>query len=363
MRGRYLVRSHTGFFYLAALDALLKTIPITAVERKPVSRILVGVGGHLGDAIIATTVLPAIRHAIPDAEIGIAAGSWAVPAFEGNPAIARIHRVDHWKVNRSGIGRLAKFRRSLTTRRTAISEIRAAHYEAAIDLYPFYPNMSTLFARARVPIRVGFDSGGAGRLYTTAIPWLEGPTHMADRERELLSTFIGTPTGPPRYDLPPRSRAANAAAAALLDAAGLLSRFIVIHPGTGDARKAWPLDRWAAVCRALIARGDQVAITGSGEIEGRDAARLRAQVPGVVDLCGQTTIGELRAIMARASLVIACDSAAGHLAAAEGAPLVSIMGTMADPALWAPLTEMRVAHILTVGPESVVESALRLARS
>src|ERR1043166_540997 len=69
-RRRYLVSNAAGYLFPRTLDAIASLTPSTAREAPTtIRRIVIGVGGHLGDAIIATAVLPAIRHASPDVEI------------------------------------------------------------------------------------------------------------------------------------------------------------------------------------------------------------------------------------------------------------------------------------------------------
>src|ERR1043166_2531074 len=101
MRGRYLVENPLGAVYLSLFDVAAKLFATSKARPAAISRIVLGIGGHLGDAVLATAAFPMLRRALPHAEIGVVAASWTLPVFEGHPAVSRIHCMDHWRFNRS----------------------------------------------------------------------------------------------------------------------------------------------------------------------------------------------------------------------------------------------------------------------
>jgi ADP-heptose:LPS heptosyltransferase len=339
MRGRYLVQGNTGFAYLSIVDALLALRRWSRpVRRRPINRLLVGIGGHLGDAIIGTSVLPLIAESLPAVDVGVAVPSWGKAAFHGHPAVRWMHHVDHWKTNRVERAWPARLSASMETHRSALKEIRAVGYDAAIDLYPFYPNMAVLFARASIPVRVGYTSGGGGPAFTTPVPWHVDEEHLSAKQARLLSQLVDRPGTAAAYSLPPVGVEDNLSASSLLSSSGSDQGIVILHPGTGNPLKVWPRHRWNALASALIRLGHRVVITGSGSAEAAVARRLREENPAILDLTGRTTVGELRAVLGNALLVIAADSSAGHLAAAAGTPVVSIMAGLTDHNQWRPLT-------------------------
>ena len=110
----------------------------------------------------------------------------------------------------------------------------------------------------------------------------------------------------------------------------------IVHPGAKSPSRRWPLDRYAAVVRALAGLGHRVVVTGSlGE---RDIAAWIAQAAGLpraAALAGRTGIGELAGLVAHARLVISGDTGIAHLATAYGRPSVVLFGPM-SPAHWGP---------------------------
>lgn len=99
------------------------------------------------------------------------------------------------------------------------------------------------------------------------------------------------------------------------------SRYVVVHPGATVSARAWYPERNAALVERLCGLGFNVAVTG-----GRDEANLTAYVAGAnaLDLGGKTTFAEFAAVVRDASAVICGNTAAAHVAAAAGTPVVSI---------------------------------------
>ncbi|WP_396926520.1 glycosyltransferase family 9 protein [Mycolicibacterium sp.] len=110
-------------------------------------------------------------------------------------------------------------------------------------------------------------------------------------------------------------------------------RYVVFHPGAAvPARQPTP-GRSAAMVAALAGAGHRVVVTGT-ESE-RD---LTAEVAGrcAVDLGGATTLAELAAIFAGATAVVAPNTGPAHLAAAVGAPVVSLFAPVVPAEQWSP---------------------------
>lgn len=109
---------------------------------------------------------------------------------------------------------------------------------------------------------------------------------------------------------------------------------VILHPGSGEAWKRWPAERYAQLADALVDRGVPVLLSAGPSDAGTLAAvrqRMCAQVPVLQGLVAR----ELAACFAQACCYVGNDSGATHLAAAAGAPVVALFGPT-DPASWAP---------------------------
>ncbi len=157
--------------------------------------------------------------------------------------------------------------------------------------------------------------------------------------------------------------------AAELEAAGpwaaqLPPRFLAVHPGSGSAAKSWPATRFAElVCRLGNGAG-WLLVEGPADTEA--AAPLR-DLPGAV----RPPVLPPRALaclLSRAGLYVGNDSGVSHLAAAAGAPTLTLFGPT-DPGQWSPVgprvQTLRSADrsLASLAVDEVVAAALAGSRS
>ena len=119
------------------------------------------------------------------------------------------------------------------------------------------------------------------------------------------------------------------------DLRGLLSGtgFVVFHPGAAVPARRPTTKRSARMVDALVAAGHRVVVTGDPA-----ERELTAAVAGehAVDLGGRTTLATLGAVYAAASVVVAPNTGPAHLAAAVGAPVVSLFAPVVPASQWSP---------------------------
>lgn len=115
--------------------------------------------------------------------------------------------------------------------------------------------------------------------------------------------------------------------------------FVLLNPGAVRASKRWPAERFAQTAQAIHEQtGLPAAVTGSpNERDVLDAVRSAATSP-IVDLSAQgLKLGELPAVVKRASLLITNDTGPRHLAAGVGTPTVTLYGP--TPPSWTVLDD------------------------
>ena len=111
------------------------------------------------------------------------------------------------------------------------------------------------------------------------------------------------------------------------DAPSPMAGAVVIHVGAFYGSRQWPVERFAAVARALAAEGDTVLITGGDADRDRAVGVVQASgLPGESMLAGRLALDELATLIAAARLVISADTGAAHLASAYRTPSVVIFG-------------------------------------
>jgi ADP-heptose:LPS heptosyltransferase len=119
--------------------------------------------------------------------------------------------------------------------------------------------------------------------------------------------------------------------------AGVTARdaLIVIHVSAGNPFRRWPVESFAELAAALVARDDRRRIILTSGPSDRGAAEqaiaaARAQVAlrdrEHVLACGEFSLAELRALVDRAALYIGGDSGPLHVASASAVPIVGLYG-------------------------------------
>jgi ADP-heptose:LPS heptosyltransferase len=198
------------------------------------------------------------------------------------------------------------------------------------------PTFRAALARLSVPVVVARSAPPPG-----------SGVHVADH---LLATLL--PLGPPPARCPEVRLAVRgtdrAWAGAWLAERGLPEGDVVlVHPGAGNATKAWP--GFPALVRALRADGAPVVVS-LGEADAHVARELAAgELPGRLVVADRLAPGQLAALAATARVFAGNDSGPTHLAALAGCPTVAVFGPT-DPGVWAP----RGRHVRVVRGEAGV---------
>ena len=353
LRGKYSIRNPAANFLFRCLDAVLSIFARSLPVTPPVNphRILISDIAHLGDVIMATALLPVLKSVFPDCRIGFLVGSWAQPVLKNHPLVDDVYLLDHWMHNRAGISRWKKFARYLQSRRTALRQIKEAQYDVAFDFYWNFPNTLPLLRQAKIPMRVGYESGGFGPLATHCLEFGDKRLHAAQRFWDLVAALpqisraaagvkpVLIPSLPPLNASDPGVIAFEAE----LAKAGLQGKeYLVFHVGAADDFRDWPASNWRELAKMLTMQGHLLLFTGAGD---KDEARIRQiqeGIDGCVNFCNKLEWSGYVAAIACTRLLICVDTVAGHIAAATGTPcLVITAGRW--PYLWRPLgTEVRV---------------------
>jgi ADP-heptose:LPS heptosyltransferase len=124
---------------------------------------------------------------------------------------------------------------------------------------------------------------------------------------------------------------------------------VLVHPGAAQRSRHWPADRWAQVARALADDGCDVRVTG-GPGEHALAARVAdlAGLPPEAVLAGRTGLLELAALVGGARLLVSVDTGVAHLATACATPSVVLFGP-SPPSLWGPPPDRPQHRVLWAG--------------
>ena len=289
-------------------------------------KIAVVLPNHLGDVVMATPALRALRRGRPDAEITAVVRASLIGVLRGAPWIDRFVAHDIYRPR-------AKLAQLLARLRVA-SELRGT------DVVLVLPNSfaSALLAFAsRAKVRVGYARRGRSLLLTDPVPAprVNGRFVPLAMERYYLELArrLGAPDLGTQIELFAEADAERECDA-LFASHGIAPDarpLVCLAPGAGfGPSKLWPLEYVAEVARALRADGVDVALVhGPGEGALASEIATRAGV-GLAMLGGDAmSLSLLKSVLARAQLLVCNDAGARHIAAAFEVPTIVLMGPTA----------------------------------
>ncbi len=290
-------------------------------------RILVVKLADLGDAVLATSAIAALRATYPSAQIDVLTSEGGSAVFHLCPAINQVITLDkHAFDNPAG---LANPVRSLRLLRL-IARLRWNRYQAVVLLHHLTTHFGALKFRwlctaADSQVRAGLDNGRGDFLTHRAVDSGFGSRSVHDYGLDVVS-LLGADVKDP-HPLIRVHDTARSSVNELLHQNGIDSDYVVIHPGVGGFSTArnWFPDRFAEVSRKLHERFSLPVIL-IGALDSAAAAREISSLAPALDLTGSTSFDELAALLDRASLVIGADSGVVHLAAALDTPVIAIFG-------------------------------------
>lgn len=226
--------------------------------------------------------------------------------------------------------------------RAVAERLRGHGFDAAIAVQRSLRTAVTL-ALAGIPERIGFAGAPGALLYHHRVA--HRGAHARDRLLALAAP-LGVATRPaPSPELLADAAATASLASTLADAGvGADERLLVLAPGAAWETKRWPAERFAELACALVPDSlARVVVVGTAtdrahaSVVAARLAQVRPAAPATVDLTGRTTAAELVAALARASLVVANDSAPAHVAAALGRPVLALFGPTVPAQGFAPI--------------------------
>lgn len=290
--------------------------------EKPL-RLLVVCPSWVGDAVMATPALDRLRGELPGAYIGALVRPGIDRVLAGAGFFDEVH------VERASGVMGPKF---------VAAKVRPRRYDTALLLTNSFS--TALIARiAGVPRRVGYDRDGRGLLLTDRIRPEKregGGWAIVPAVNYYWRAVDALLCGPPGDGTPPPGAAMRLAATpeeeteadAILERAGVGPgrRFALLNPGGNNPAKRWPADRFAELGRRLREDHALAVLVNGSPNEAELTAEIASGCGGADLVALGNTLGALKAIVRRSSLMVTNDTGPRHIAIAFGVPTVSLFG-------------------------------------
>src|SRR5438128_1631100 len=327
---RQIIESSPSARHLAFASAALNEEPQPLAPARwdwsSVRRVLVIRLRSIGDTVLTTPSLFALRRFLPRVKIDLLVEDWVAPVIEGSDLIDRVITIP---------------RHSTAARARVAHDLHRHEYDVVYNLHG--GTTATFLTRATgAKHRVGFENYQYARLHNHMAPspleiWRRPTLHSAEQQLALIGW-----TGVPVTDRPATKLAVTVKAAASIsrklsdNGVDENESIALIHPAAAFATKQWATENFAQVVEAVAARGfTPVAVVAPNEKPVLQSLKndSSTRVVGFDNL----SLPEITALAGRAKLFVGNDSGIAHIAAAVGAPCVVVFGS-SNIAHWRPWT-------------------------
>ena len=291
-------------------------------NREDIRKILVIRMDRLGDFVVTTPLLKALKKEFPSSKITLLAGSDISALAAGQPWIDGIIAHDR--------------PRDLSSFPALMRRIRREHFDLVIDCLMDYPVRTAILAYASGALyRLGFDIANRGVFFNLRVLPSTRKVSMAEETLNLLSGLGITPQISETQLVVAEED--KTAINSFLKVQGITGGvFIVgIHPGGFYPSQRWPAERFADLINRISGDFDAAVILLGGRNEEGLLRTIKEMAQGRVSIFYAQSLNLLAALIDRVGIFIGNNSGPLHMAAALKKKTVSTMGPT-ESILWAP---------------------------
>jgi heptosyltransferase-2 len=296
------------------------------------SNILIVRTDRIGDVVLTTPAIKALRQAYPAARLSILVAAATFDLVNGNPYLDEILVDDRSGRNKSLFG----FMR-------LVAAIRRKQFDAAI-IFHTKRRYNLACCLAGVPLRLGYKNNKFGFLLTHPVKDTRslGEKHEAEYCMDVLKS-IGIEKGDLDIFVPLQREAEEWMRHWMQENHISPNEFIAIHPGASDPAKCWPAASFAQLMDQLTQTHPfKIVLIGTSQAAGiaQEILRLTPKASQYLDMTGKTSLAQTVSLLRRSRLLISNDSGPVHLAAGVGTSVISLFlrdQPGINPKRWKPL--------------------------
>lgn len=290
------------------------------IEPKSIRKILFINLAYIGDVILSTPLLGALKSAYPSATIDMLVTPSTAEVARGNPYVDNIILYDKRGSHRR-IQELWKL----------IQHLRQQNYDLAITTN-FSLRSPAMAWASGARWRIGFDAQHAGIFLThMASAKRQVVKHEIENQMEVLQPLgiVGNDTTM-EYKIDPTD-IKNMQSKIKMQS---VKPVVVICPFGRNFLKSWTKEGYSSVLKAIAPLAECYLI--GGKAEKQQLEELNTAAGGLAHiLAGTLTLGELAALLQQAKLLITVDTGPMHIGQAVGTPTVALFGPT-DDRVWGP---------------------------
>jgi lipopolysaccharide heptosyltransferase II len=280
---------------------------------------------RVGDMVLSTPALEAIKSAFPRARLTVMASTANAAILKNNPHVDEVIVYD-----RSG---------SLSEKIHLLKGLRARHFDLAVDPFTDYELETAWIAwMSAAARRIGYAASGREFFLNDALERTEEDRHFVDITLDLLkSTGISFDNRHPTVYL---DEAEHAWATQWLSEKMLQDKVLVaVHPGGYYESQRWPPEYYAELIGLIREHAEAEVIVFGGPADAGLIAKIQTMVQKTFQVSIESDIRRFLALLSRCRMLVCNNSGPLHCAVALNIPTISFMGPTAKER-WSPNGEM-----------------------
>ena len=273
-------------------------------------KILIIQTAFLGDVILITPLIRAVKQIFPKADIDVLVVPQYASILSNNPHIHNVIGFDKRK------NKLKSFWKTGRVLRKNKYDLAIAPHSSVTTAYLM------LFSGIRE--RLGFDRWHASKYLTMKVPHPDG-VHKIQRLLQLIKPF-SSKNFSIQTEIFPGEKEKNRAAELLVELKNNKDKIIALAPGSVWFTKRWPEEHYVELTKILAERGYNLIFLGAPDE--REICQRIIDKAGVnaLNLAGKTSILESAAVIAQSDLMICNDSGPLHIANAMKTDIFAFFG-------------------------------------
>lgn len=302
---------------------MTKTSPLYKDRFQNVRNILCIRLDNMGDVLMCTPAMRALKEAHPEAKITLLTSS------SGGAIAQLIPEIDAIRIFDAPWNKATGLNANADQMRAVVQDLKTACFDAAVIFTTYtqspFPAACVCFL-ADIPCRVAYARENPYQLINLFTPDPDAVGHVrheVQRQLDLVAT-VGCVTEDQRLSLSVPAKA-ETFAGHLVECLNLEGHpWLVVHPGATAASRRYPAEQYAEVVSMLLDKGWNAVLTGSiteSDITEHINTRCRFRAH---DLSGKLTLNELAALIQRAPLLLSNNTGPVHIAAALGTAVVDL---------------------------------------
>ena len=294
------------------------------IDPSSIKKILVIRLRRIGDVIMTTPAVSALRKAFPDAFISYVVEEPFRELVEGNPDLDEVIVLEK-NQNLRGFLRLLR-------------KIRKEKYDVILDFHSGpRSSLITLFSKAR--LKLGYRIKYRNFIYHIKLSRKPktGYFHSVENHINFVKALGVDVETPPPLKIPQARKNEVEKVKKFIGENGLEGfKIIVIHIGAGNEFRDWGVENWAKLINLFVKRPQvKVVLIGAAEDNKAEKEILKKSKYSIHSQVSKLNLREVKELISYSSLFVGPDSGPMHIAAATSTPIVALFGPTL-PANFAP---------------------------